>query len=456
MTAATAKDLTVGLRGKQVQMSSPQITWKDGHTTILPTVYDDCSINVCAAVDVPIIQYLAQCPVSTPDSQFVTHISNTDVPMFELHDIIADSLSQNKTVILRGVGHKGDEGELTLEFLDRHYAISPHRAVWIHDVMARSIDHTQVTKPGVLKSFFKSMKDPNAIQCILDIPLGQVSLPDCLRNLDHGVVHGWSGTTYDVPITSNVHPENFTVKGWGLVHHAGFLTYPHHDAEGSLTWLKMNIGVKFWVIFSPKDRHQDRKHLQEFAIRLGNFTENVDWIRANCDAEVITLLPGDMLIMPPWQVHAVYTPVASFATGGHFYHYGCMHLTELSRYVDVTVGDCLTNQNLYHALETLRRMIIAIPRLSPRIKLFRRSLLALCIMVTQGKAYRAKNGPTSAILDTETASISLAIAEAISRHLGATKRKSPPVLLYKGDQFDRGELIPRAGLDEALAAFSSL
>jgi hypothetical protein len=115
------------------------------------------------------------------------------------------------------------------------------------------------------------------------------------RNIDHGLVYGWNATTYDVPISSNVHPENFTVKGWALLHHAGFLTYPHHDAEGSLTWVRMEVGIKLWVVFRPKDRYHDRKHLQDFAIRLGNFTENEAWIRENCESECITLLPGDIM-----------------------------------------------------------------------------------------------------------------------------------------------------------------
>jgi hypothetical protein len=170
----------------------------------------------------------------------------------------------------------------------------------------------QMTKPCTLSSFFESMMDPNVIQCVLDIPLAQVSLPDSLRcvlsitisyictynsnrNIDHGLVHGWNATTYDVPVVSKVHPENFTVKGWGLLHHAGFLTYPHHDAEGSVTWIKMEVGIKFWVIFHPKDRLNDRKHLQELAIKLGNFTHNIPWIKEHCDAELVTLYPGDML-----------------------------------------------------------------------------------------------------------------------------------------------------------------
>lgn len=71
--------------------------------------------------------------------------------------------------------------------------------------------------------------------------------------------------------------------------------------------------------------------------------------------------------MPPGLPHAVYTPVKTFATGGHAYNFRCLHLSELARYIDATTGDCTTNQKLEHALETLRRMLIAVPRLSPRI-----------------------------------------------------------------------------------------
>jgi hypothetical protein len=70
--------------------------------------------------------------------------------------------------------------------------------------------------------------------------------------------------------------------------------------------------------------------------------------------------------MPPGTVHAVYTPVPSFATGGHFYHYMCLHLTELARYIDAEIADSTTNQDLEHALETLRRMMIMVPYLSRR------------------------------------------------------------------------------------------
>jgi hypothetical protein len=66
-------------------------------------------------------------------------------------------------------------------------------------------------------------------------------------------------------------------------------------------------------------------------------------------------------------MHAVYTPVPSFATGGHFYHYHTMHLTELSRYIDFRKAGFLTNQSHGNALETLQRMAVALPRLPPHL-----------------------------------------------------------------------------------------
>jgi len=146
----------------------------------------------------------------------------------------------------------------------------------------------------------------------------------------------------------------------------------------------MEIGVKFWVVFRPKACYNNRQYLHRIASRITNLANNMHWLKKHCDAEVITIKAGDLLygtsyyilkyadayrcrIIPPGCLHAVYTPVASFSTGGHFYHYSCMHLTELARYIDTVDGDATTNQDLHHALETLRRMLIAIPRLSRSI-----------------------------------------------------------------------------------------
>lgn len=154
-----------------------------------------------------------------------------------------------------------------------------------------------------------------------------------------------------------------------------------------MTWIRIESGIKFWAIFHLKGGSSDRIQLQHLSVRLADYNTHKEWILNHCDGEVIALHPGDMLsvlrhmfrssltfifqrILPPGIVHAVYTPVPSFCTGGHFYNYSCMHLTELSRYVDAEVARTSTNQDMEHALETLRRMVIALPYLSGRKGLY--------------------------------------------------------------------------------------
>jgi hypothetical protein len=115
------------------------------------------------------------------------------------------------------------------------------------------------------------------------------------RLLDHGLVYGWNQTTVDCPVRSGkVHPDNFTTKSWAILHQAGFVSYPHHDADGAITFVRVETGIKFWVVFRPK--HQlSRTALQKAQMLFANFTENREEIILTWDAEVITLLAGDLL-----------------------------------------------------------------------------------------------------------------------------------------------------------------
>lgn len=37
------------------------------------------------------------------------------------------------------------------------------------------------------------------------------------------------------------------VRGWDLMTHGGFLTYPHHDASGHCTYVTVRSGTKIWA-----------------------------------------------------------------------------------------------------------------------------------------------------------------------------------------------------------------
>jgi hypothetical protein len=77
-------------------------------------------------------------------------------------------------------------------------------------------------------------------------------------------------------------------------------------------------------------------------------------------------------------------------------------------------------------------------------------------MATHGKEYRAKGGSKQSVADSETAAHSAEIANAVLSSLGVTKRKTGPMLLYRGDQFDRGSLVERAAMEKTLLRFTAL
>lgn len=39
------------------------------------------------------------------------------------------------------------------------------------------------------------------------------------------------------------------LRGWDLLTHGGFLTYPHHDAAGLCTYVTVQCGTKLWGYF---------------------------------------------------------------------------------------------------------------------------------------------------------------------------------------------------------------
>jgi hypothetical protein len=74
-------------------------------------------------------------------------------------------------------------------------------------------------------------------------------------------------------------------------------------------------------------------------------------------------------LQPPGVLHAVYTPVKTIATGGHFFTYDTLHLTEIARAYD----NSFLNQQLRKEVATnnehpavprqITRMLLALPRL---------------------------------------------------------------------------------------------
>ncbi|KAG2747790.1 hypothetical protein P692DRAFT_20736971 [Suillus brevipes Sb2] len=355
-------DLASDIIGVQVPQQSETIEWSDGRTTVLPCVWED-GVNICQE-DVTFVKFLAQLPSSLPNSNNVIHVQYCDwssKPM-ELRELVNATLRQGKCFLLHGLP-KPAPVMLDIDYLES-YGMSSMRPIVAHDAKERVANFTYPHTDSTIQQFIDNVNNTNVIQCVLDLPFSQGGLPFFFSTLDHGMVYGWNLTS--TCKMQSVHPDNFLVKAWALLHHAGFLTYFHHDADGGNTYIKVenHNGVKFWCLAFPKDGHAISRTtlIANFAL-FADLKKNRNKIESKWDFEVVTILPGDLLIQPPGQFHAVYTPVATFATGGHFYNHQYMHLTELSRYADHTKGTFFTNQIHEHSIATFQRMIINLPYL---------------------------------------------------------------------------------------------
>ncbi|KAG1879695.1 hypothetical protein C8R48DRAFT_767931 [Suillus tomentosus] len=95
-------DLTTGVLGSHVSENSPTITWRDGHVTVLPAVYNESNINVCEEIDLSIIRFMAKFPISTPESKNAIHLPHDALLRKDILHAVGLGLSQNKPVVIRG------------------------------------------------------------------------------------------------------------------------------------------------------------------------------------------------------------------------------------------------------------------------------------------------------------------------------------------------------------------
>ncbi|KAG1813018.1 hypothetical protein EV424DRAFT_1541892 [Suillus variegatus] len=389
-----SKDMTSGVIGRKVPAQSGTVRWQDGRLTVLPTIMKN-SVNICESGDIKVVKFFASFQESTPSSQHVLHLSAADMEREDIVQMIEFSLRDNKPVVVRG-NAINSPNDITTEWLDRKFGISPDMPVSIHGKCRRIFQSTSFHVPsqmprkrvadstyphiaGTISSLVGAMNDPTKIQCILDIPYVHGGLPEPLRNIDHGRRFGRSQTSQQCPIYEAVHPDNFVAHFWALLHQAGYVSFAHHDADGVATYIQIESGAKIRTAYANA------------MIKLVDYTNNMYEVRTLWDAEVVYLGPGDCVVQPPGQVHGAYTPVEGLVTGASFFNIATMHHSERARYMDRKKAAFLTNQThaYSYALETMRRIAIAVPHISKRIPLYRRSILSLCLMVVKCQDYVA-------------------------------------------------------------------
>lgn len=86
--------------------------------------------------------------------------------------------------------------------------------------------------------------------------------------------------------------DNWRSQAWDLMAHAGFLTYPHHDANGLCTYIYAQCGMKIWAALYFKDIDMTRQRLIDLSTEM--VAEN-DVYQKISEPFNIFLSPGDLL-----------------------------------------------------------------------------------------------------------------------------------------------------------------
>lgn len=88
--------------------------------------------------------------------------------------------------------------------------------------------------------------------------------------------------------------DNWRSQAWDLITHGGFLTYPHHDANGLCTYTYIQCGMKIWAALQLKGStaRTPRQDLLELNARM---VEQEDIYREVTKTFNLFLSPGDLL-----------------------------------------------------------------------------------------------------------------------------------------------------------------
>ncbi|KDQ49854.1 hypothetical protein JAAARDRAFT_51536 [Jaapia argillacea MUCL 33604] len=199
-----------------------------------------------------------------------------------------------------------------------------------------------------------------------------------------------------------INPDLNPLPSWELYSHGGFVSHSQHDAGGAATWVTIDQGCKIWVPMQLKfsDRRFRQQIIQSHLDASGALFREPD--TQSIAFQAVWLTPGDVLVQPPGIMYAVYTPIATVAHGGHFYHNHLFHLTEMSRALDHLNPGTLTNREHPAVPRLINNMVIALPNYWDSI-LPLRSFLALATMVLHPNEYapQAKSDGRRSLEETE-------------------------------------------------------
>ncbi|KAI6016262.1 hypothetical protein BKA83DRAFT_4497885 [Pisolithus microcarpus] len=329
---------------------------------------------------------------------------------------IEDAISSGCAVLVRGW-----EPSPSLSFVEEDiglYRPTLSQQVSVQDAVKRArqqarkskADLSDVHRTVTLKEFIDLAKNKKECLNLLDLPNTQPEIPIFLRPLSDNV-NARSITMNDCYLpregpdngkeffgVQTIHGDTERLRGWDLMTHGGFLTYPHHDAGGLCTYITVRSGTKVWGYFNVgTGSTTTRNELFDAWDEILSLDQEMNFNKYPLG--VVLLEKGDTLIQPPGAPHMVYTPQSGLTSGGHFLSYSTMHLTEVSVGYDCSkhpgedverelVATNAAHPSLYRYIIW---MILALPKFaSDHAKIFRlKPLLALIAFVENANRYNS-------------------------------------------------------------------
>lgn len=342
--------------------------------------------------------------------QMLLELESRGEPLRKLHLEIRQALAQGTAVLVHG-WEPQQATEFSLEDIGTYRPPLSQTIKW-QDAKERAKllkmppsarSYAKQIVEGSLGQFVLAAADPERCLNCLDLPSLIPDIPPFLRGiLDDRMALMASGT--EAYITGKgeatkgdcsglnglqlMHFDAWRSCAWDVITHGGFLTYPHHDATGFLTYSYVQAGAKIWAYIHLDKVDELNSH--DVATKWNAYykhpmaTETYD---KNVIIGTVLLEKGAVLIQPPGVNHMVYTPVPTVMSGGHFLTYEAMHLTEMALTLDFGLG----NEDMQHATNALHpgtlrkvyRMAIALPTLVLERPLFpKRSIIALASIVS--------------------------------------------------------------------------
>ncbi|PBK86762.1 hypothetical protein ARMGADRAFT_1035318 [Armillaria gallica] len=189
-------------------------------------------------------------PIIDESNDWIEVLMGLFLEQYLLVNKIQEAASRGKVVILHDYVPSMAHGQITVDFLQNKYNISPFVEVEEHDSIIKQCDRTNPTVVMTVGQFIEDIRDTSKSAMLLDLPMPRDTVPSQFHNLDDGsqaMAHTKFVNTKDFALPR----EHVTDCTWALLHHAGTLSRWHRDMDGKLSIIIVDRGCKLWIERHP-------------------------------------------------------------------------------------------------------------------------------------------------------------------------------------------------------------